>query len=109
MATVLQPAVKGARHTAQVVTFGRQDSSEVVDLTSATVTGTIRDNVTKVVRAITGTTTGSGTTGLITWTYGAADVASNGDFEVQFKATYGDATYELSFPEPWKVYEAITV
>jgi len=109
MATVLQPAVKGARHTAQVVTFGRRDSSEVLDLTSATITGTIRDNVTNVVRAVSGTLTGGGTAGTITWAYGATDVATAGEFEVQFKATYADTTYDLSFPESWKVYEAITV
>jgi len=108
MTSALQPGVKGARHTAQVVTFGRSDSSETVDL-DGTITGTLRDNVTKVTRAVDGTLVGNTTTGAFTWTYGAADVGTVGTFTAQFKVTYGDTTYELSLPTQWTVEEAIVV
>ena len=107
MTVILNSAVRGAGHTGQIITFGRRNSSEVVDLTAATITGTIRDTVTNVTRAIAGTLSGSGITGLITWTYGAGDIGTAGKYDVQFKATYGDATYELSYVTGWEVVEAL--
>lgn len=41
------------------------------------------------------------------WAYGAADLAAAGNFEIQFKALYGDGSFELSQVETWQVAPAI--
>lgn len=104
----LATAVAGARHTGQTITWTRANGT-AHDLTGATLTGTIRNEVAGTVVAITGTLTPtSATEGIFTWAYSAADVATAGRYVVQFKATY-TGTYDLSFLEPWTVDTAIVV
>ena len=100
----LPRAIEGARHTGQEITWIDEDDTPH-DLTDATVTGTIEDkdgNKT----AITGTlTVTDAASGVFTWAYSAADVATVGRFMVRFKATYS-STYDLSYSEPWVVEPA---
>jgi hypothetical protein len=102
----LQSAIEGAQHTGQAITWLRSDDTPH-DLTGATLTGTIRDTD-GTERAIDGLLTiTSPTGGQFTWAYGTNDVAAAGHYEVQFKATYGDGKFDLSFIETWRVEKAL--
>jgi plastocyanin len=102
----LQAAIEGATHTGQTVTWQGMDGT-AHDLTGATLSGTIRDED-GTERAIDGTLTIiSPTQGTFTWAYGTNDIAEAGHFEVQFRATYPDGKYDLSFIEPWRVEKAL--
>jgi len=45
--------------------------------------------------------------GIFNWTYGAADVATDGDAEVQFVATFADTTTDKTIKTAWRVYDSI--
>jgi hypothetical protein len=102
----LQSAIEVAQHTGQAITWQRSDGT-AHDLTGATLTGTIRD-MAGTERAIDGLLTiTSAPDGQFTWAYGTNDVAAAGHYEVQFKATYGDGKFDLSFIETWRVEKAL--
>ncbi len=97
----LQAAMKGARYTAQLITWTDADGT-VKNLTGATLTGTILPRR-GTARAIDGTLSlTDAANGVFSWTYGANDVQAVGQFSVQFKATVG-SVYDLSLPQPWVV------
>lgn len=103
----LANAVQAARHTAQVVTWLDGDGDAQI-LTAATLTGRIRNRKTGIERAVDGTlAVTDGANGVFTWTYGAADVADEGVFDVQFVATYADTQNDKTLIEKWIVHEAI--
>lgn len=94
---------KDNRHTAIEITWLRQNGVPV-DLTGATITGTKRNKSTSVNSTITGSFTIMNTTqGIFRWSHSAADVATVGTYQVQFRATYGSGDFEDSIAEDWEV------
>jgi hypothetical protein len=105
----LAAAVQGATRPSQVITWTRADGT-AEDLTGATITGTIKDSA-GTVRAITGTlTVTTAASGVFTWAYSSADVATDGNYTVQFTAAFGGVpTPARTIKTPWVVYAAQTV
>ena len=102
----LSNAVQGATHTAQQITWVDGDG-DPLNLTGATVTARLLDLATGTARAATGTITVlDAEAGLFSWTYGAADVATAGAFNVQFVATFG-ASNDKTLAELWEVEPAL--
>lgn len=102
----LSNAVEDARHTSQVITWTDAEG-DAQNLTGATLTGRIRDRKTGIERAVDGTlVVTDAANGVFTWTYGAADVADDGVFDVQFIATYAGQN-DKTLIERWIVFEAI--
>ena len=103
----LAQAIQDSLRPSQIITWTRGDGT-AENLTDATLTGKIRDNVTGVVRDIAGAlTVTDATAGVFTWAYHADDVADAGKFMVQFKATFGDdPTPARTIASEWFVYEA---
>lgn len=98
----LATAVKNSRHSPQIITW-----SPVVDLTGATLTGTIRPMY-GATQSIDGDLEiyGDGENGQVSWTYGANDVAaaaSGGVFIVKLTATFGVNDKEIAMEELWVV------
>jgi len=84
----LGEAVQGSVRPAQSITWTDADGTPI-DLTGATITGTMRKIGDDTTRAITGAlTVTDGAAGRFTWQYDAADVATAGSYEAQFTATY---------------------
>lgn len=106
--SAISDALQGARHTAQTITW-LDDQGNVKDLTGATVTARIEPQAGGAAQAATGafTLVGDGSTGQFTWTYGQADVATAGGFNVQFKATFAGDSFDLSRKVEWRVLEAV--
>ncbi len=104
----LASAIKGARHTAQVITW-KDGDGDAQDLTGATLTGRIgdRNGETRLIDGALAVTNAAG--GEFTWAYGSGDVAVSGDFLVQFVATYGDGKNDKTLVEPWRVEREIVV
>lgn len=108
----LSDAVQGSRHTGLSITWYQADGSTVLNLTNATITGTVKNINTAAVRAIDGTLASSSpTTGVFTWTFGAADTGTAGVYDVQFTATFSDDSNrtDTSKPARWVVYEKFSV
>lgn len=103
----LASAVATATRPSQVITW-TDDSGAALNLTGATITGKIRDRA-KTVRSITGTLNVTDAVGgIFTWVYSAADVATAGEFTVQFTAAFGSApTPARTIVDKWFVYEVI--
>ena len=103
--TSLLLATESSRHTAQTITFARPDEA-TQNLTSATLSGTIKNVRTGVERAITGTfALVTAASGIFAWTYSAGDLVA-GDYQVQFVATYADTTADRSVWYDWTVQPA---
>jgi len=104
----LATAIRGARHRGQKITWTSSDSIPgVIDLTGATLTGKKRNLLSDEVTTIEGTLEKLTAPNEMQWIYAAEDVASEGDFEVQFIASYNDGTEERSFIENWKVEKSL--
>ena len=82
-----------------------------LDLTGATLSGTIRSAETGDVRAIDGALViTDAAAGVFRWDYGTEDVSEAGRFTVQFVAVYGSGpTPAVSPPEAWRVHPRQTV
>lgn len=104
----LAQAIQDSLRPSQIITWTRGDGTPE-NLTGATLTGKIRDNVSGTVRAIAGTlTVTDATAGVFTWAYHADDVADAGKFMVQFMAAFGDnPTPARTIASEWFVYEAL--
>lgn len=106
----LPDSVKNSDHTSILITCQREDGS-VVDLTGSTLTGVFKNKVTLVNKNITGTLSlVDAIGGQFRWLHSsgsAGDVANAGNFKVQFTATYGDSTKEISIPEDWQVVDLL--
>ena len=103
----LSNAVQSARHTPQVITWQDGDG-DALNLTSASLSGRVRDLATLTARNIDGTLTiVDGPAGVFQWAYGALDVGTAGALEVQFVATFGGGLADRTLNEPWRVVEAI--
>lgn len=103
----LASAIVGALRPSQVITWLRGDDTPEV-LTGATLTGKIRDTAGGV-RNIAGTlTVTDGANGAFRWDYHADDVASAGNYTVQFTATFGtNPTPAKTIVSPWYVLESL--
>jgi hypothetical protein len=82
------------------------EADGIVSLSGATITGTLKDHLTGVIRAIDGglAVVGDGTAGQFTWAYGSADVGTAGRYLAQFTATYPDAKVNRSKAVEFYVY-----
>ena len=106
----LSKAVQGSNHTAQEITWQEETSLDAVGLTNATITAKMRPRLDGDIRAVTGTlAVTDATAGIFTWTYGTTDIETAGEFDVQFFATFPDATKEKNFIERFIVKEALDV
>jgi len=84
----LGEAVQGSVRPAQSITWTDADGTPI-DLTGATIAGTMRSIANNVTAVITGDlTVTDGAAGRFTWQYSAADVSIAGTYEAQFTATY---------------------
>jgi hypothetical protein len=100
----LPSIVQNSRHTGLSLTW--LAGSAAKDLTGATLTGTITD-ASGNTRAITGTLNiVNPTAGTFTWAFSTIDVATVGNFTVQFTATYSsDSLPDTSYELPWAVVD----
>lgn len=103
----LANAVQGATHTPQEITW-LDTEGQAVDLTGATMTGRIvpprGGGPARDVAGALDVVDAEG--GVFRWTYDAADVETAGTYQVQFAATYGDATKDVTLAEVWVVKPA---
>lgn len=102
----ISPIPQGQTHVILSLTW-KDDASVVVDLTGSTVTARIKA-INGTGAAHTGTLTVTGAAaGTLTYKFATAEVATIGDYEIQFKAVYGDATILLSDPLYYSVVVAV--
>ena len=100
-------AVQTSRRPTLRITWQRTNG-EYIDLTGATITGTLKNKSSGATSAITGTTTVvDALKGAFTWAFSTADVTTAANFYVQFKAAFSDGTFELSVSESWEVVAAL--
>jgi hypothetical protein len=103
----LANVVQGATHTPQRITWSDSDGT-AVNLTGATITASRRNIATGTTTAVTGTLAlVTAESGIFDWTYSAADVATAGEYYVQFTATYGDSSIERTLQTAWVVEPAL--
>ena len=109
MTNAIDSAVQGSVRPSLEITWADEDGVSM-NLTNATVTGTIRANATGAVRAIAGDiTVTDAEAGVFRWDLDAADVATAGQFRVQFEATYSvGQTPARSVPAAWRVVASQT-
>lgn len=107
MTNRIDSVVQGSVRPSLEITWANGDDVPM-NLTNATVTGTIRSNRTGVVRAIVGDieiVNAEG--GVIRWDLDAADVATAGQYTVLFEAVYSvGSTPARSVPAAWRVIAA---
>lgn len=104
----LAAAVQGARRPSQTVTWTDEDGTPL-DLSGATITARIRNVAASSATASDGVfTVVTAASGIFRWDYSAADVATAGQYEVQFTATFGSApTPARTIVAPWSVLKSI--
>ncbi len=104
----LAAAVQGALRPEQQITWTDADG-DAVDLTGATITARIRNLLSGVTVNSTGSfTVVDAANGIFIWSYSSADVATAGQFAVQFTASYGTPpTPERTIAQSWIVHEAV--
>lgn len=100
--------VEGALRPSPLITWYQDGTETPEDLTGATITGTIRNRHSGVVRPIAGTfTVTDGAAGEFRWDLDAADVAEAGQFSVQFAASFASgASPAISFATEWAIVQA---
>lgn len=102
---MLASAVQGARRPSQNINWADGDD-HALSLTGATITGVIVAT-NGAVRSISGSLTPTANAGEFRWDYSAEDVATVGDFLVQFTATFGAApTPGRTYATTWEVVRA---
>lgn len=107
----LPDAIAGGRRPSLLVTWYQEGTTTPENLTGATLTGKIRRGVgSGTTESITGTlTVTDAEAGVFRWDFSAADVATVGNFEVQFTATFGvGQSPAKTFVTRWDVVEALT-
>lgn len=104
----LAAAVQGARRPSQTITWTDENGTPL-DLSGATITARIRNSTSNQTAASDGTfTVVTAASGIFRWDYSATDVATAGDFEVQFTATFGSApTPARTIVAPWSILRSI--
>lgn len=105
----MRPNVQGARRRGKLLTWKDEDGTPV-DLTGAIITAIIINQRSGVAVASDGTfTLVTPLSGIFTWAFGVQDVATAGDYRVQFTATYADSRVERTFADTWVLYPALVV
>jgi hypothetical protein len=102
----LPNAYVGATHTGYTLTWVTGDTGHPpYDLTDATLSCWIALKGSNSWRQSDGvlTKTQPYTAGKFSWAFSEADVATPGNYQVVFRATYGDTTYDQTDPREWKV------
>lgn len=110
--TALPNWVQFARRPSMLVTWYREGTTVVEDLTGSTITGLIAPHTApSPAVAITGTLTITSAVGdVFRWDFSAADVAVAGNFDVQFTATYSSGqTPAKTFRATWYIEKALVV
>lgn len=104
----MKPTTQGSRKRGKRITWKDGDGN-IVDLTGAIITARIQNVATGAVVASDGTFSivAPGTNGVFTWAFGANDIATAGDYKVQFTATYPDALIERTYADTWTVLAAV--
>lgn len=106
----LPDIVAGSNHRALSLTWTKQTTGAALDLTNATLTARIshksRDGQSIAIPATGTFVIVSGPAGTFTWTFSTADIATPGQYQVYFIATYADMTIERAYPVLWNVLEA---
>jgi len=104
----LAAAVQGARRPSQTITW-TDDNGAPLDLSGAVITARIRNTTSNQTAASDGTfTVVTAASGIFRWDYSPADVATAGDFEVQFTATFtAGLTPARTIVAPWSVLKSI--
>jgi len=104
----LAAAVQGARRPSQTITWSDENGT-ALDLTGATITARIRNTTANTTVASDGAfTVVTAASGIFRWDYSTADVATAGDFEVQFTATFeAGLTPARTIVAPWSVLKSI--
>ena len=103
---VIPAAIQGARLPGRQLTWSRSDGT-AEDLTGATITARMQNKATGVASDVTGTLTViDAANGVFTWALSAADVATVGDFDLQFTASYGSLAAR-TYKADWSVRAAI--
>ena len=104
MDKTLADAVKGGLRPPQLI-VGEREDGQAEDLTGASMTGRLRSRESGAVRAISGAlTVTDGPAGQFLWTYDAADVAEDGEFDAQFNAAFGAGpTPARTYLTRWRV------
>ena len=110
MTNAIDSAVQGSLRPSLEVVWEDGDGV-AMNLTNSSLAGTIRSNSTGVVRAIAGVLEiVDAEAGVFRWDLDAADVATAGQFRVQFEATYSiGQTPARSVPTAWRVVSSQTV
>ena len=105
----LASAVAGAKRPSQIITW-TDTSGNVLDLTGATITAIVKNLDTGVAVASDGVfAITDATAGKFRWAYSTADVATAGNYQVQFTAAYGSApTPARNFIASWRVEPSLT-
>lgn len=103
--TTLPSVVVGDRKRSLTITWTDEDDV-AIDLTGATITGEIKNMVTSVEAAITGTLAiVTAISGIFSWARSAADVATAGVYRVRFVATYTGPLDTKSFAADWRILD----
>ena len=103
----LEPAVQGAKRPSQQITWADEEGT-VLDLTGATITARIRDGAGSTVDSDGTFVLVDAPNGVFRWDYGTTDVAEEGDYKVQFTASFGLAPSPArNFTARWQVTEAL--
>ncbi len=100
-------AVEGGKRPSPLITW-TDENGVALDLSGATITARIQDASTGVAVAATGTfTVTDASGGVFRWDYSTADVATAGNYRVQFVAAFGsDPTPAKTFLTRWRVLAA---
>lgn len=106
----LPDIVVGSNHTALTITWQRKTTAAAVVITGATITARMTNkdpHVSPATRNVTGILAVTvGASGIFTWTFSAADVATPGDFDVYFIATFADTTVEKTYADTLRILPA---
>jgi hypothetical protein len=104
----LPDAVAGAKRPSVQITW-TDENGVALDLSGATLTARIQDVNTGTIRTADGVfTLVDASNGVFRWDYGTTDVATAGNYRVQFNAAFGsDPTPAKTFLARWRVLAAI--
>lgn len=103
----LADAVQGGKRPSQTITWA-DSGGTALDLTGATITARIKNSASTTVVSDGTFTITNATAGQFRWDYGDTDIASAGNYSVQFTAVFvSSPTPAKTFVENWKVREAI--
>lgn len=100
----LPDAVQGDQHTGLQITVTYAGSTTPKPITGATISGAIYDPSAGTSTSIAGVlAVVDGPGGVFSWSFGAADTATPGEYTAQFTFTYGDGKPDSTYEQAWNV------